>query len=286
MLASCVGAPQAQDKPKLVVFLVVDGLPQRQVRGLPRPARARRPRAASSTAGAWFADAHYGHAFTVTAAGHATMLTGAYPHRSGIIGNDWRDVHTGAEVVLHRRHLGHLHRPQDQPAGRHQPQEPARRRPWATCCAASMRRSKVIGISGKDRGAILPAGKTGTAYMYMGASGQFASSTFYMKRAPGVGRCLQCAQAGGPLFQDASGSRCCADAAYARSHSRQPAVVRPARRQAADDDGRGSATRRPDPRITAPCCAAPSPTSCRSNSRGPRSRASSWGATMRPTSWP
>ena len=41
--------------------------------------------------GTWFADAHYGHAFTVTAAGHATMLSGAYPHKSGIIGNEWRD---------------------------------------------------------------------------------------------------------------------------------------------------------------------------------------------------
>ena len=54
--------------------------------------------------GAWFADAHYGHAFTVTAAGHATMLTGAYPHRSGIIGNDWRDPATGERGLLHRRH--------------------------------------------------------------------------------------------------------------------------------------------------------------------------------------
>ena len=45
-------------------------------------------------------------------------------------------------------------------------------------------RSKVIGISGKDRGAILPAGKTGTAYMYMAQSGQFASSTFYMPKHP------------------------------------------------------------------------------------------------------
>jgi predicted AlkP superfamily pyrophosphatase or phosphodiesterase len=45
-------------------------------------------------------------------------------------------------------------------------------------------RSKVIGISGKDRGAILPAGKTGTAYMYMGGSGQFASTTYYMPQHP------------------------------------------------------------------------------------------------------
>ena len=29
------------------------------------------------------------------AAGHATMLTGAYPQRTGIIGNDWRDRDSG-----------------------------------------------------------------------------------------------------------------------------------------------------------------------------------------------
>src|SRR6185503_6165946 len=45
-------------------------------------------------------------------------------------------------------------------------------------------RAKVIAISGKDRGAILPAGKTGVAYMYQASNGHFASSTFYMKEHP------------------------------------------------------------------------------------------------------
>jgi arylsulfatase A-like enzyme len=49
---------------------------------------------------------------------------------------------------------------------------------------ANGERSKVITVSGKDRGAILLAGKTGTAYMYMGKSGNFASSTYYMKNHP------------------------------------------------------------------------------------------------------
>jgi predicted AlkP superfamily pyrophosphatase or phosphodiesterase len=40
--------------------------------------------------GACFAEAHYGHAHTVTTAGHAEMLTGAYPHLTGIIGISWR----------------------------------------------------------------------------------------------------------------------------------------------------------------------------------------------------
>ena len=84
-----------------MVFLVVDGLPQRQVvdyRDQLAPDGLRR----FLDRGAWFSDAHYGHAFTVTAAGHATMLTGAYPHRTGIIGNDWRNPTTGSTAPARR----------------------------------------------------------------------------------------------------------------------------------------------------------------------------------------
>lgn len=49
---------------------------------------------------------------------------------------------------------------------------------------ASGDRAKVVTVSGKDRGAILLAGKTGTAYMYMDDSGNFASSTYYMQSHP------------------------------------------------------------------------------------------------------
>ncbi len=182
VLASCVGAPQAQNKPKLVVFLVVDGLPQRQVLAY-RDQLAPDGFARFLDRGAWFADAHYGYAFTVTAAGHATMLTGAYPHRSGIIGNDWRDVNTGAEVYCtgdtSATYIGNKTNPLDGTSPKNLKAETV-----GDVLRRVDGRSKVIGISGKDRGAILPAGKTGTAYMYMGASGQFASSTFYMKQHP------------------------------------------------------------------------------------------------------
>ena len=95
LLSSCTTpTPPASARPKLVVFLVVDGLPMRQVTGY-REQLAPDGLARFLDRGTWFADAHYGHAFTVTAAGHATMLSGAYPHRSGIIGNDWRDPVSG-----------------------------------------------------------------------------------------------------------------------------------------------------------------------------------------------
>ena len=45
--------------------------------------------------------------------------------------------------------------------------------------------SKVIGISLKDRGAILPAGHTANAaYWYDVSSGNWMSSTYYMKELP------------------------------------------------------------------------------------------------------
>ena len=44
--------------------------------------------------------------------------------------------------------------------------------------------SKVVALSIKDRGAIFPAGEAGTAYMYMSQTGQYASTTYYMKEHP------------------------------------------------------------------------------------------------------
>ena len=48
--------------------------------------------------GVVFTNAHQNHANTVTGAGHATLATGAYPRRSGIIGNRWHDRETGEEI--------------------------------------------------------------------------------------------------------------------------------------------------------------------------------------------
>ena len=53
------------------------------------------------TQGAVFTNANLEHYPTVTAVGHATMLTGATPSVSGIIGNDWFDRESGA--IVHQR---------------------------------------------------------------------------------------------------------------------------------------------------------------------------------------
>src|SRR6185295_1443954 len=80
----------AAESPRLVVVITIDGLPQEQIvkyrdqfgtGGFNRLLRD----------GAWFANAHHGHATTYTAVGHAAILTGAYPYRHGVVGNDWWD---------------------------------------------------------------------------------------------------------------------------------------------------------------------------------------------------
>lgn len=215
LLAGCVTPdPAPEHKPRLVVFFVVDGLPQRQVLDY-RDQLSADGFARFLDRGAWFADAHYGHAFTVTAAGHATMLTGAYPHRTGIIGNEWRDRATAAPVYCtgDDAHT-YLDNKTEKLAGT-SPKN-LQVETVGDVLKRADPRAKVIGISGKDRGAILPAGKTGTAYMYMGDSGRFASSTYYMKAHPAWVTAFNAEKRADRYFR-ATWAPLLPDAAYARS---------------------------------------------------------------------
>jgi predicted AlkP superfamily pyrophosphatase or phosphodiesterase len=48
--------------------------------------------------GAWFDNAVYPYAYTVTCAGHATISTGAFPRTHGITGNSWWDRASGKTI--------------------------------------------------------------------------------------------------------------------------------------------------------------------------------------------
>lgn len=182
LLAGCASGPSPVAAPKLVVVLIVDGLPESQVaetRDKLGPDGLRR----FLDRGAWFTKAHYGHGVTLTAPGHAVVLTGAYPHRTGIIANEWRDPMTGEREYCmadaSATYIGH----KTSKLGGTSPKN-LRVETVGDVLKRMNPGSKVVAISGKDRGAILPAGKTGTAYMYQAQTGEFASSTFYMKEHP------------------------------------------------------------------------------------------------------
>ena len=221
-------APSASpSRPRLIVFLVVDGLPMRQVTGY-RDQLAPDGLARFLDRGTWFADAHYGHAFTVTAAGHATMLSGAYPHRSGIIGNDWRDPASGEVTYCtgdpSATYIGNETKKLDGTSPKNLRVETV-----GDVLRRVDARSKVIGISGKDRGAILPAGKTGIAYMYMAQSGAFASSTFYMPKHPAWVDAFNAAKPADRYFKT-EWAPTLAESAYAASlPDNQPWFPRPAK---------------------------------------------------------
>lgn len=169
--------------PALVVVIVIDGLPQEQVvkyRDLYGPGGFRR----LLDDGAWFGNAHHGHAVTLTGPGHATVLTGTYPYRHGIIANEWTDRNTLGQVYCTgdeaHKYIGDDTRKLDGTS-------PANLRVSTVgdeLKYANNGQSKVIAVSGKDRGSILLAGKRGTAYMFMDKSGRFASSSYYMKEHP------------------------------------------------------------------------------------------------------
>lgn len=183
VVSAASAAPEsAPAAPPLVVLVAIDGLPMRQLTALQHQ-WAPDGFARFLNKGAWFANAHHGHAHTVTAAGHAAMLTGAYPERTGIIANEWRDAVSGERVYCtadtSARYIGHATRPLDGTSPKN-----LRVQTVGDVLRQINPGSRVIGISGKDRGAILLAGHQGTAYVYMGQTGQFASSTYYMPAHP------------------------------------------------------------------------------------------------------
>ena len=143
--------------------------------------------------GAAFADCRYRHAVTKTAAGHAVVLTGVHADVHGIINNAWVDRTTLKRVncveddsvqILGRadtRSGGRL------PAGA-LPMGASPRRLLATTVGDELKlatggRAKVIGISSKDRSAILLAGKLADAAYWMD-KGRIVSSTHYLKELP------------------------------------------------------------------------------------------------------
>lgn len=206
-------APGAE-RPRLLVFFVVDGLPQRQVLAY-RDQLVPDGFARFLDRGTWFADAHYGHSFTVTAAGHATMLTGAPPARTGIIGNEWKDIATGQDVYntgdTAHTYIGHRTQALDGTSPRNLKAETV-----GDVLRRAEPAAKVIAISGKDRGAILPAGHRGTAFMFQSSTGLFASSTYYMQRHPAWVEAFNAAKPADRYFKT-EWKPLLPEAAYARS---------------------------------------------------------------------
>jgi arylsulfatase A-like enzyme len=133
--------------------------------------------------GAVFHDAHLIHATTVTAVGHSTFLTGAPPSISGIIGNEWYDRASHRSVTS-------VFDPKSKMVGGVPGSEGSSpRRLLVSTVSDELKmhgvESKSIGVSIKDRGAILPVGHMADgAYWYDNDSNHWVTSTYYQAELP------------------------------------------------------------------------------------------------------
>ncbi|MDX1585528.1 MAG: alkaline phosphatase PafA [Balneolaceae bacterium] len=130
-----------------------------------------------------FANHHFNYFPTYTGPGHAAIYTGATPSVNGIIGNSWFDREANRNVyvvedtaVTAVGGMGEV--------GRMSPKHLL-----SSTFGDELRKvsdkSKIIGMSLKDRGAILPVGHLGDlALWYDDSGGNFISSSWYLQELP------------------------------------------------------------------------------------------------------
>ena len=121
---------------------------------------------------------------TVTAAGHASIYTGSIPAVHGIVGNDWFDNDAQRNrYCTEDKSVQSVGTNNDK--GKMSPKNMLVTTIGDELKLATNFRGKVIGISLKDRGSILPAGHSAdAAYWYDTKTGNFISSTYYLKELP------------------------------------------------------------------------------------------------------
>ena len=120
-----------------------------------------------------------------TAVGHTCIYSGSVPSISGISGNDWTDQLTGAHVYCVGDSTVQAVGVKSAADGKMSPRNLLVSTITDELRMATNYQSRVVGISLKDRAAILPAGHMANAAYWMDdSSGNFISSTYYMNKLP------------------------------------------------------------------------------------------------------
>jgi predicted AlkP superfamily pyrophosphatase or phosphodiesterase len=134
--------------------------------------------------GASWTEANFDSVPTTTAPGHSVLMTGAWPSQTGIVANEWYESESGRKVksITDDSTITLAGKPNEK--GK------SPRRLLCSSVGDELRtadhdRSKVIGISAKDRSAILPAGRrANAAYWFSTDNGNMISSSYYFPQLP------------------------------------------------------------------------------------------------------
>lgn len=175
-------AAPVSDQPTLVVLIVIDQLGASLMQRYADLYRGGFRRLLDQ--GRVYMNASHNHGNTVTAVGHAALVTGVIPSRHGIAGNGWLEKSGGQWVLVSNvgdstvRIVGHPDLAGVSPRNLLRPG-------FADWLLAANPRSQVASVSGKDRGAILSASRAkGQVYWFDGVAGKFVTSTYYRTANP------------------------------------------------------------------------------------------------------
>jgi predicted AlkP superfamily pyrophosphatase or phosphodiesterase len=122
-----------------------------------------------------------------TAVGHTCIFTGSVPAFSGIAGNDWVEQSTGQRVYCTDDSTVLAVGAEDLSSkdGKMSPRNLLVSTVADELMMADNFRSRIVGVSLKDRAAIIPAGHTATAAFWLDDStGHFITSNYYMTKLP------------------------------------------------------------------------------------------------------
>ncbi len=175
-------ATEQPDKPKIVVGIVVDQLRQEYLyKYQDRYTEGGFKRLMNE--GFMMKNGHYNYIPTYTGPGHASVYTGTTPATHGIISNSWYAKSIGKSIYCAGDSTVTA------VGGSPGNGEISPRNMLTTTISdelrfASNKRSKVVGIAIKDRGAALPAGHMGDAYWYDAVTGNFMTSDYYYDELP------------------------------------------------------------------------------------------------------
>lgn len=173
----------AQERPKLVVGIVVDQMKMEYLyrfqsdfseNGFKRLMKD----------GYTFHNMHYNYMPTYTAPGHASIYTGTTPAVHGIISNEWYNRSLGKDMYCTDDASVKTIGDGTKEEGAMSPKNLQTTTITDELRLSTNFKGKVIGVSMKDRGSILPAGHFANWAFWYSKTGNFISSTFYGDKLP------------------------------------------------------------------------------------------------------
>lgn len=173
------------ERPRLVVLMVFDQLrgdyPERwheqfKEGGFKRLAKE----------GLWFKNCHYPYAYTYTAAGHASLVTGCSPNKHGIVANGWYDrekkeVIASVDAEKYRQLPMPAELPKSVRSLGVSPEQRLQKGVGDMLHEATKGKGKVVSLSIKPRSASLMGALIGhIVYWFSELTGGFVTSNFYV----------------------------------------------------------------------------------------------------------